>query len=96
MASASGAWAKYAFSGGRSVGLVVTKSAYGGMADVYIGSTKIMRINTYSSTTRKRVRIPIKSYTSPHSATLKVVVVHQKSAASHGYKVELDGIGVKR
>jgi hypothetical protein len=80
----------------KELSLIVTKRPKGGYAYIYLNGTKVKTIDLYSSTVKYRVPIVIKSYTSPQTVVLKVYVPHTKNSYSSGYRVEVDGVGVKR
>jgi protocatechuate 3,4-dioxygenase beta subunit len=81
----------------KQIVLIVTKRPNGGKAKVYINGKLIKTIDTYSKTYKYRVPIPIKTYSSPKTIWgFKVLTTKTKNPASKGYKVEIDGVGVKR
>jgi hypothetical protein len=81
----------------KQIVLIVTKRPNGGKAKVYINGKLIKTIDTYSKTYKYRVPITIKTYSSPKTIWgFKVLTTKTKNPASKGYKVEIDGVGVKR
>lgn len=93
--SIRGATASRRFRNAMEVALIITKSIRGGKADVYLGDVKAATVDFYAARTRFRVPIRIKTFTNPTPGTIRVVVKHRKSRASLGYRVEIDGVGVK-
>jgi hypothetical protein len=91
----------YSFTGARAVTLIVSKRTANGIANVFIDSTKIKTLDCWAAVDRFRVAVPIKSWTTPHSGVLKVVVLNKKSPAApssgpYGMNVEIDGIAIRR
>lgn len=88
--------ASYHFTGVKEIHLILTFRPNGGKVDVFIGSTKIKTIDTYRATIKYRVAVRIKTYATATSGTIKAVNTHTKNASSSGYRVELDGIALKK
>ncbi len=94
--SRRGRYVRMSFRSARSVALIITRRRTGGYAYVYIGRRLIGRISCYSRSTRYRVPVWIRSSSAPTSGTLKVVVAGRRPRGSRGYRVELDGIAIRR
>ncbi|MCX7832475.1 MAG: hypothetical protein N2440_06215 [Actinobacteria bacterium] len=81
----------------KEVAIIVTKSPYGGKANVYLNGKLIKTIDTYASKNTYRVPIIIKTYTTPTTIyDLRVVTTGTKNTYSKGYFVDIDGVGVRR
>ncbi|MCX7832051.1 MAG: N-acetylmuramoyl-L-alanine amidase [Actinobacteria bacterium] len=81
----------------KEVAIIVTKSPYGGKANVYLNGKLIKTIDTYASKNTYRVPLIIKTYTTPTTIyDLRVVTTGTKNTYSKGYFVDIDGVGVKR
>lgn len=70
----------------------LTFTPTGGKAAIYIGSTLVKTVDTYSSITRPRV--PVTVYSSPTIAqrTFVLRVLGQRSTSSHGTNVTVDAL----
>jgi hypothetical protein len=93
---AAGASAAIKCTSARTIRLLATMSPDSGMADIYLGSTKLKRIDLYSGSVKYRQHLLIKSYTTPTTTILRVIVARAKRTASTNYRVELDGVVVTR
>jgi hypothetical protein len=90
-----GAYATYAFKNAKEVYLITTKAPFYGRAKIYVNGVYVRTIDLYAPKGQYRVPIRVLSYSSPTSGTLKVVMAGTKTAASTGYRIEIDGVAVR-
>lgn len=83
--------------GTNSLMLITTGRPDSGKADIYIDNVKRATINCYSSYIDYRSHVWSISSLNPSVAhTIKVVVTRSKSSYSTGYRVDVDGLGIRR
>lgn len=90
--SSKGAKLTCEFSQAKQIVLIATKRSNGGYAKVYIDGALIRTVNLYSPSSKYRVPVPIKSFSSPTAGKLEIVVTGTKPAGSRGSAVEIDGL----
>ncbi|RJQ53280.1 MAG: hypothetical protein C4521_08430 [Actinobacteria bacterium] len=94
--STRGRYALLGVSGARSIAVLGTRRYTGGYAYVYLNGRLTKTISFYSRTTQVRVPLAVVTFAAPTTKTVKVVVAGRKPRASRGYRVEIDGLVVRR
>jgi len=91
-----GAKLNFSFSQAGALRLIITKRPIGGLAKVWLNGVKVATIDFYSPTAQRRVPVLVKQFSPAASGNLTVTVPHAKNPLSSGYRVEIDGIAVRR